>query len=160
MQTAAQAGAFFSRDPSDNKTVELWARWALRGAQHAVQRGAPAGSSAGVAEKPKILTLLGTILCKLILEHDAFDALPSVVGCFKDLAALGVEVPAAARFLEELATFDLAGDTEFSQEGLSLAAFSYLLSSPPVLELPSTTPPRALRASARSHWRGSPPAPR
>ena len=31
MQTAAQAGAFFSKDPSDNKTVELRARWALRG---------------------------------------------------------------------------------------------------------------------------------
>ena len=43
---------------------------------------------------------------------------------------MGAEVPAAARFLEELATFDLAGDKEVSQEGLSLADISYLFSSP------------------------------
>ena len=76
-----------------------------------------------------ILTLFGNFLCKLLLEHDSYDALPQIVGCFKDLAALGVEVPPAGKFLQELATFNIAGDNEFSQEGLTLADITTLFSS-------------------------------
>ena len=65
-----------------------------------------------------------------MLEHDSVDALPSVVYCFKDLVALGVEVPAAARPREELANFDLVGGKEFSQEGLSLVDASCSTNSP------------------------------
>ena len=71
----------------------------------------------------------GKFLCKLLLDHDSYDALPKIVGCFKDLAALGVEVPAAGKFLEELARFDIVGDNEFSQDGLTLADITTLFSS-------------------------------
>jgi len=47
----------------------------------------------------------------ILLTH-----LPSVVCCFKDLVALGAEVPAAARLLAELATFDLAPTHPTSRE--------------------------------------------
>lgn len=39
MRSAAEAGAFYSTDPNDHKTVEFWARWTLRG----VRRGSPPG---------------------------------------------------------------------------------------------------------------------
>ena len=42
----------------------------------------------------------------------------------------GVEAPAAGMFLEELASFDIAGDKEFAHEGLSLADISFVSSSP------------------------------
>jgi hypothetical protein len=42
MQTAANTGAFHSTDPNDNKTVELWARWTLRGAKNSVTSDAAA----------------------------------------------------------------------------------------------------------------------
>ena len=57
-----------------------------------------------------------------MLEHDSFDAWPSLVGCFKDLVAMGVEVPAAGKVFEELSSIDLGG--------LSLAGISYFVSSP------------------------------
>jgi len=129
MKTAADTGAFYSTDPNDNKTVELRVRWALRGAKNSVTLDAAAAIGAGIVEKPMILTLFGKFLCKLLLEHDSYDALPQIVGCFKDLAALGVEVPAAGKLLEELARFDIAGDNEFSQEGLTLADLTTLFSS-------------------------------
>ena len=96
MQTAANTGAFYSTDPNDNKTVELWVRWTLRGAKNSVTSAAAAATGAAIVEKPMILTLFGKFLCKLLLEHDSYDALPQIVGCFKDLAALGVEVPPRA----------------------------------------------------------------
>jgi hypothetical protein len=70
-----------------------------------------------------------TFLCKLIWDDDSYETLPKIVGCFKDLAGLGVEVTAAGKFLEELATFDIAGDDEFSQDGLTLADITTLVSS-------------------------------
>ena len=65
-----------------------------------------------------------------MLEHDSFDALPSVVYCLKDLVELGAEVPAAARLREELANFGLVGDKEFSQEGCRWLSLSLQLTAP------------------------------
>ena len=129
MKTAADTGAFYSTDPNDNKTVEFWARWTVRGAKNSAKKDAAAGTGAGIVEKPMILTLFGKFLCKLLVDHDSYEALPKIVGCFKDLATLGVEVPAAGKFLEELARFDIAGDNEFSQDGLTLADITTLFSS-------------------------------
>ena len=51
MQTTADAGALYPTDQSDNKTVELRARWTLRGAKQRVLRGAAAAPGATRTER-------------------------------------------------------------------------------------------------------------
>ena len=106
-----------------------------------------------------ILTLFGKFLRKLLLEHDSYDALPQLVGCVKDLAALGAEVPAAGKFLEGLARFDIVGDNEFAQEGLTLADITTLFSSNLYVHYRRRRLLARFRVSARSPRRGPPQAP-
>ena len=58
MQTATETGALYSTDPNDNKTVELWARWTLRGAKQSVRRGAAAATCGG-ADSPLVAVRAG-----------------------------------------------------------------------------------------------------
>ena len=80
MKTAADTGAFYSTDPNDNKTVELWARWTLRGAKQSIIRNDAAASGAGIVEQPQTLTVFGKVARKLCLEHDSCYAWPKIAG--------------------------------------------------------------------------------
>ena len=84
------------------------------GAENSVTLGAAAATGAGIVEKPMILTLFGEFLYKLLLDHDSYDAVPKIVGCFKDLVALAAKSPPRA------------SSSRSSQSSISLGTMSSL----------------------------------
>ena len=123
MRNAAERGAFVSEDLNDCKTVEFWARLTVRSLCARPRPAAAAGAASAVYD------LFPRYLCKLLLESDTYDALPRFVQCFEALDKGGHTLPRTAKFIQQLAAFNPAEDTELDTSSADMSELHHFFNS-------------------------------